>query len=215
MTRKAANGAPVAAGPAVTDLRRERSVTTRKKIADALLGLVGEGVISPTAEQVAHRADVGLRTVFRHFEDMETLYREVIRDVDAMILPVVNRQARAASWKEKLAESIDVLAAHYERMAASYLVTQVHRHESAYLDEQLRRYALMQRGMLRGILPRAVLDDRPCVDALGLLLSIDAWVHLRREQGLSAPAAARAIHRASQALTGDVADSPARPSPSK
>jgi AcrR family transcriptional regulator len=200
---------PAPAEPAATDLRRHRSVTTRKKIADALLALVGEGVVRPTAEQVAQRADVGLRTVFRHFEDMETLYREVIRDVDAMILPVVHRHPGARSWKQGLAESIDVLAGHYERMAATYLVTQVHRHGSPFLDEQLRRYAELQRQMLRTLLPRAVLADRACVDALGLLMSIDAWVHLRREQGLSAAAAAKALHRSAQALVDIFDDGPA------
>jgi AcrR family transcriptional regulator len=189
-----------------TDLRRRRTVTTRKKIADALLALINEGVVRPTAEQVASRAGVGLRTVFRHFEDMETLYREVVRDVDQMILPVVHRPMTAATWKARLFESIDVLAGHYERMAASYVVTQAHRHDSAYLDEQLRRYAALQRDMLRAILPRAQRDDRPLVDALSLLLSMASWVHLRREQGLSATAATKAVRRAAQALTQGLPD---------
>ena len=67
------NGAPVA--QSTSDGRLKRSVATRKKILQALTALTYEGVLSPTAEQVAMRADVGLRTVFRHFDDMDSLYR--------------------------------------------------------------------------------------------------------------------------------------------
>ena len=39
-----------------------------------MVELVGAGRLEPTAQQVAERAEVGVRTVFRHFSDMETLY---------------------------------------------------------------------------------------------------------------------------------------------
>ncbi|MDH4042395.1 MAG: TetR/AcrR family transcriptional regulator, partial [Gammaproteobacteria bacterium] len=52
-------------------LRTERS---RQLIIDALHDLINEGVLQPTAQTVAERAGVGIRTVFRHFADMETLF---------------------------------------------------------------------------------------------------------------------------------------------
>jgi hypothetical protein len=64
----------------------------------------------------------------------------------------------------------------------------------------LRRYASLQREMLSGMLPPALRDDPSCFSALSLLLSMDAWVHLRREQGLGVPAAVRALRRAALAL---------------
>ena len=70
-------------GPAKSDAepapdgRLQRSERSRQAIVQALLGLVGEGVLEPTAEQVAARADVGIRTVFRHFSDMESLFAEM------------------------------------------------------------------------------------------------------------------------------------------
>ncbi|MEO8374286.1 MAG: hypothetical protein ABI471_03615, partial [Sphingomonas bacterium] len=54
-----------------TDGRRRRSETSRDKIVEAMLAIVAEGQITPSAEQVALRAEVGLRSVFRHFKDME------------------------------------------------------------------------------------------------------------------------------------------------
>ena len=60
------------------DGRRKRSQTSRDKIVAAMLALVEEGAITPSAEQVATRARVGLRTVFRQYSDMETLYAAML-----------------------------------------------------------------------------------------------------------------------------------------
>ena len=48
-----------------TDGRVQRSERSREAIIRAMLDLIGEGIASPTAQQVALRADVGVRTVFR------------------------------------------------------------------------------------------------------------------------------------------------------
>ena len=57
------------------DGRRLRSETSRLRIVEAIIALVSEGLAMPPAEAVATRAGVGLRTVFRLFEDMDGLYR--------------------------------------------------------------------------------------------------------------------------------------------
>jgi len=57
------------AGHAV-DGRVRRSQRSRASMVQALFDLVGEGILQPTGQQVAERARVGLRTVFRHFSDL-------------------------------------------------------------------------------------------------------------------------------------------------
>ncbi len=57
------------------DGRRLRSETSRLRIVEAMIALVSESPTMPPAEAVATRAGVGLRTVFRLFEDMDGLYR--------------------------------------------------------------------------------------------------------------------------------------------
>ena len=52
----------------------EAQTTLAPSDIDALQELVHEGVLVPTAQTVAERAGVGIRTVFRHFDDMETLF---------------------------------------------------------------------------------------------------------------------------------------------
>ncbi|MGA0611686.1 TetR/AcrR family transcriptional regulator [Caldimonas sp. KR1-144] len=184
-----------------TDLRRHRSVTTRRKLVDAMLGLLGEGVLRPTAEQVAARAEVGLRTVFRHFEDMPALQREALRVIEGMVEEVVRHPLAAPTWQARVLESVDLLAPHYEKLAVFYLATQTFRRESPYIDEQSRRFAAMQRQMLLGIVPAALANDPARFAALSLALSMDAWVHLRRDQSLEPAEAAAAMRAAVRALT--------------
>ena len=55
------------------DGRRRRGQDNRARIVAAMLEIIHGGELSPGAEQVAQRADVALRTVFRHFSDMDSL----------------------------------------------------------------------------------------------------------------------------------------------
>ena len=187
--------------PARIDGRRNRGEQSRRRIVAALMDLVREGVITPTAEAVAERADVGLRTVFRHFADMETLYREIAAEIDAVVGPAATTRLAGRDWRQRLAQGIELRTEVFERLMPFQLATAVHRHESPFLDGQQVEAAALQRSLLRHALPKAVAADKPRFEALDLLLSFDAWLRLRREQGLSRAAAKRVMLRAAEALT--------------
>lgn len=57
-----------------TDGRIQRSERSQRVIIEAFLSLCEQGILVPTAQQVADEAGVGIRTVFRHFSDMESLF---------------------------------------------------------------------------------------------------------------------------------------------
>ncbi|WP_158595822.1 hypothetical protein [Oleomonas cavernae] len=71
------------------DGRRQRAVDNRRRIVEAMLALVRAGDVAPGAEAVAAKAGVGLRTVFRLFEDMDSLYREIHSILYAELAPLV------------------------------------------------------------------------------------------------------------------------------
>src|SRR2546422_3230588 len=60
--------------PKRVDGRVLRSSRTRDKVVGALLSLLNEGKLRPTAREIAERGHVSLRSVFQHFEDLESLY---------------------------------------------------------------------------------------------------------------------------------------------
>src|SRR5262249_28308747 len=98
------------------DGRRARGEDNRRKIVNALLTLVERGVVSPGAEEVAAEAGVGLRTVFRHFVDMDSLYAEVSERMRAEIAPIIERPFQSAEWRGRLDELIDRRAQVFERV---------------------------------------------------------------------------------------------------
>jgi AcrR family transcriptional regulator len=59
------------------DGRQQRSERRRQQIIDAMIRLINEGVYIPTAQQVADVAEISIRTVFRHFSEMDLLYVEI------------------------------------------------------------------------------------------------------------------------------------------
>lgn len=194
------NGAPNGIKSGITDGRLHRSMSTRRKIVTALETLIRAGTLSPTAEQVAVQAKVGLRTVFRHFDDMETLYREISVDLDAISIPLLKTRLQSATWESRLIESIDLRAQIFEELTPFFLSSSMHRHQSNFIQEQSIRSAQSQRTVLEKILPDHVRNQPWLVDALDLVLSIDAWVRLRRDQGLSREQAMRVMQNSAQAL---------------
>ncbi len=100
-----------------SDGRRRRTHDSQRRIVDALLSLVEDGHASPSAELVAERAGVGLRSVFRHFSDMDNLYREITLILAARLEEVARRPFKAADWQGKLLEMVERRADAYERMA--------------------------------------------------------------------------------------------------
>jgi TetR/AcrR family transcriptional regulator, regulator of autoinduction and epiphytic fitness len=56
------------------DGRRLRSERTRTAVVGALLELIREGDLRPTAERIAARAGVSERTVFQHYKDREAMF---------------------------------------------------------------------------------------------------------------------------------------------
>ena len=59
------------------DGRFKRSARSRQCIIESMQILVEQGQYIPTAQQVADQASISLRTVFRHFSEMEHLYKEL------------------------------------------------------------------------------------------------------------------------------------------
>lgn len=185
------------------DGRRTRGQANKRSIVGALAGLIREGVVAPTAEQVAAKAGVGLRSVFRHFDDMETLYREIANELDQLVLPSVHRRLQSTTWQDRLAESIDLRVQVFEDLLPFHIASEVHRQESPFLNMQQVKSAKMQRELLQHLLPPEIIGDKPRFEALNLVLSMDAWLRLRREQGLNKSAAKRVMLRAAVALTAN------------
>jgi AcrR family transcriptional regulator len=168
-----------------TDGRRRRSHDSRARIVAAMLELVRDGVIAPGAEQVAERAQVGLRTVFRHFKDMDSLYREIALAMEGEIMKVVARPFKGETWRERVLELIERRTPAFEKIAPFRRASDSLRHTSSFVAARQGLLAEQAREVLTRILPPEIVKDRDTFESLDLLLSFEAWSRLRNEQGLS------------------------------
>jgi AcrR family transcriptional regulator len=184
-----------------TDGRRRRSQDSRARIVEALIQLTRAGELSPSAEMVAAQAGVGLRTVFRHFSDMESLYREVTEMIESQIRTIAARPFKGATWRERIQEMAERRGEGFEVIGPFRRASDLRRHASLVLQDDHERLTGTLRVLLLRELPDDVIDSA-AVEALDLLLSYEAWSRLRREQGLAPEAAQRVLQRAVAAIIG-------------
>lgn len=177
-----------AAARALMDGRRRRTEVSRDRIIKAMMELIADGDVSPSAEAVAARAGVAQRSVFRHFANMDTLYQELNQLISAEVRPMMEKPFRATTPEGLLREIIERRSAIYERIMPFKICGDLHRHRSPYLAAQHEATLREQREGVRRALPPELCDDR-AVHAFDLLFSFDTWRRLRLDQKLSRPRA--------------------------
>ena len=188
-----------ASGPAA-DGRRRRSQDNRARIVRAMLELVREGEVAPAAAAVAVRAEVGLRTVFRHFDDMDSLYREMSAVIYGELVTLIERPFESPDWRRRLTEIVRRRAAVYERVAAFRRAGDVHRHSSLQLQAEHAAFVARGRDVLRRTLPPEIARDPVRFEAIDLLLSFDVWNRLRGDQKTSQHRAIQIVERLLEGL---------------
>src|SRR6201996_9635548 len=90
-----------------SDGRKHRSQKSQLRIVNAMLELVAQGNLEPSADQIAETAKVGRRSVFRHFKDMDTLYREMTNSIATTMGSIVLQPFQAADWAGRVIELVD------------------------------------------------------------------------------------------------------------
>ena len=186
------------------DGRRQRSDRSRRRIIEALFDLIGEGNMSPSAVSVAERASVGLRTVFRHFEDMDSIYDEMTAELTEAVMPKVKAPFEATTWRERLIESVEKRAEIYEMVFPMKVCMSLRRFQSDFIKEQYERDIATMRSSLKSILPKEITSKRTLFAALETTLAFTTWRRLRQDQKLSVENAKEAIQLILNGLVADI-----------
>jgi TetR/AcrR family transcriptional regulator, regulator of autoinduction and epiphytic fitness len=184
--------------------RSERARRTRAAIVEAHLELLAQGELRATAQQVADRSGVSVRTLWMHFADMEAVfaataeavlreqvssYREIRTDLAleqridrfcrqrARLMEKLSPYARASQLREPLSPVLQgYRARHVEQVAA-----EVERLFAADLAENRR-------------------ERREQVHALAAASTWGTWSVLRQHLGLGTASARRVMARTVTAL---------------
>ena len=171
-----------------TDGRNRRAAETRRKIIEAAKVMIAETSVAPTVVGVARRADVSVRSVFQHFHDVESLFVTVMDSIRADLvvpeMPSASRplSARIESIVAAFAELFDKVVPL--RVAAGQFVD----HPALIERSQTARNELREATFEVFAPEFAALSEQAreqLADAIGAALSLDAWIVLRRRDGLS------------------------------
>jgi AcrR family transcriptional regulator len=192
-----------------SDGRVLRGHRNRERIVAALRELVREGVVRPSAEQVATAAGVGERSVYRHFRDMESLYGEIGRLVQSEVAELVEPAPPSEGTLTKRIRGLVAWRARlFERIAPFERSGSLARFRSPVLQRQHANLGRTMRRQLQAVF-RAELAGRAAVlEAADAFTSIETWQRLRIDQRLDPKRAARTVEAALQALLSP--DRPAR-----
>jgi TetR/AcrR family transcriptional regulator, regulator of autoinduction and epiphytic fitness len=170
------------------DGRAARGARNRQAVIDAALALIAEDTGQPTAQAIAARAGVSTRSVFHHFDDLDSLFADAAHTQAerhwGVLEPPPDTLERALAQRAEL----------FERIGATRRFAARHEHQSPVLAERMRE----SRAALRTHIRKAIGPDihdlgRATVAAVEAAASWETWEVLRRHQGLSVPAATAAV----------------------
>ena len=184
------------------DGRRLRREQNRDAVIDALVALFHEGVYQPSTNDIAERAGISPRSVFRYFEDVDDLNRAAIESLLSKARPLLDVGVEPGDpTRIKIERVVEARVHLYETIAPAARAARIsaHRHPvvAAQVDDA-RRYL---RHQLRLLFAPELHDDRaerfPAVDAL---CAFETYELLRSDQGLNRSKTVSALIEALTAL---------------
>lgn len=187
--------------PLRADSRRNRDA-----VVDALLELFHEGHLDPSSSEVAERAGISARSLFRYFVDVDDLCRAAIARQQARTRPLL---AIAATPADPLSARIGALVSQrtklFETNEPVATVSRVRAPFQPLIASELSRGRAYLRGQIETLFAPELTrmghaHATATVAAADVLCSFEAYVLLRRDQGLSRAKATTALTSALGAL---------------
>jgi len=190
------------------DGRLTRTLRSRAAICDACLDLVQEGVLQPSADQIAARAGLSRRSVFNHFKDLSELYDAVREAGMQRCLPLladvgsdIEIGRRIELWASARAKFLEATGPFTRALLAQALAAptraQAMRVSQEAIAEQRDEVERLFASALEGLAGR---ERAETLDALSAATSPLAWEHLRHNRGLTPDGARAVMERSVRAL---------------
>ncbi len=188
-----------------------RSARSRTAFCDACLDLIQEGVLQPSADQIADRAGLSRRSIFYQFSDLAELYDAVLEAGMQRCSPLLKPIPRGLPIVERIARLVDVRASFFEATTAFARALTAQTLVGA-ASEQARRVARAALEAQQADVERvfaleldrlAAAERAETLEALAGAASAANWEYLRHSRGLSLPRARAVLARTLRALLAD------------
>ena len=167
------------------DGRRQRGERNRRAIVDATLALIGEGCLAPTAQLISERAGCTIRSLFRHFPDMESLFAEANNEVRRRAVGTFTGGRDGGSIAERIPQVVERYCAGYEQEQNLILMTKGQSWRYAVLRQNYAQLQGELRQNLENWLPEARQLSVSRRELLHAITSFEMWHRLREQHNLS------------------------------
>jgi TetR/AcrR family transcriptional regulator of autoinduction and epiphytic fitness len=187
------------------DGRAARATRTHDAVVEAFLALMDEGNLRPTAREVSERAGVSLRSVFQHFQDLESLFAAAADRQIERLMPLVTRVSADGPLDDRIALFIDGRARLLEAISPVRRAALLQEPFSTELARRLRWSRESNRAEVSRVFAPE-LAALPAKDRRDVLAALHAagewytWETLRAHDGLSETDARRVMSRMIGAL---------------
>jgi TetR/AcrR family transcriptional regulator, regulator of autoinduction and epiphytic fitness len=190
------------------DGRTVRAERTRRALVDALLALLDEGELRPTAERIAERAGVSERSLFQHFRDREQLFEAVARQQYERVMPTLQPVDASLPLSDRIDAFVEQRARLYELSKgvrrAALLLEPDSGAVAGWLATARKAGAADVERVFRAELERVPEEERPVVLAAVVSAAAwSAWESYRFHQGLGVARARAAMRATIAALVGE------------
>lgn len=175
------------------DGRRQRSERSRAAIITATLNLLDGGNLTPTAKQIAEEAGVGLRSFFRHFEDMDSLLNAIDGHIRQYYERMFDQPIFDGSVEDRMSDFILHRTEAYERLKKLMLSTQAQLWRSEAMQENYGRNQEALRRHFEKYLPELKSLSSDKREAAHAAASFEVWHRLRHHQKLNLSEAREAV----------------------
>lgn len=176
---------------AATDLdgRRLRREQNREAVLEALAALYAEGNYEPSAAEIATRAGLSQRSLFRYFDDVDDLNRSAIERQQEMARPLVEPDvAPDAPTAEKIERVVASRMALFDAIEPAARAARVCSYRHPIVAAQVRdSRAFLRRQVERLFAPELKRAAPSALAAIDALLSFETHQLMRHDQGLSRP----------------------------
>lgn len=188
------------------DGRRARGLRTRDAIISALLDLVAGGDVAPTAQRIADRAGVSVRSVYQHFADVEGLYADAAERTYEWVRETTESIDTTLSVPKRVEAYVDSRAATFESLLAFHRAVRLMEPAS----DRVRSYRLVMEKWEKDRVGKVFAPELRSMESsqrsavlagIDVLASADSWDHLRRN-GLSARASRQVLRSGILCLLG-------------
>lgn len=173
------------------DGRTQRRNRNRTAVITSLLDMIREGNLHPGAAEIAERAGVSHRSVFRYFDDLNDLVRTAIEQAFLDAQPISSIPAvGSGTFDERVRSLVDSRLALYDSVDGPMQLARTRAYSIPSIDSELAAIAELFREQIRAHFAEELAGvERPdrgyIVDGVLVLTGYDAYSAHRRLLGSS------------------------------